>query len=64
MLKYIYGEKKMATVQSSLDKFLRRMERAASSTSSQASTSSAASAFLIADVDADDVDPDDVVPIS
>jgi hypothetical protein len=60
----IYEEKKKATVQSSLDKFVRKDERPASSTFPQPSTSSAPSVPLPADDEPDDVDPDDVMPVS
>jgi hypothetical protein len=50
-------EMEKATVQSSLDKFVRKTDRPASSTSPQPSTSSAPSVPLAADDDANDIMP-------
>jgi hypothetical protein len=55
----IYEEKKKAPVQSSLDKFVRKAERPAPSTSPQPSTSSTPSVPLPANDE-----PNDVMPVS
>jgi hypothetical protein len=55
----IYEDKKKATVQSSLDKFVRKAERPAPPTYPLTSTSSAPFAPLPADDE-----PDDVMPVS
>jgi hypothetical protein len=60
----IYEEKRGATVQSSLDKFVRKAERPAPSTSPQPSASSAPFVPLPADDEPDNVDPDYVMPVT
>jgi hypothetical protein len=59
-----YEEKRKATVQSTLNKFVRKAERPAPSTSAQPSTSSDPSVPLPANDEPDDVDPDDVMLVS
>ena len=62
--KEIYEEKKKAIVLSSLSKFIRKAEMPMPYTFLQLSISSATSAPLFMNVDSDDVNPSDVMPIS